>query len=93
MGACSKIICDICHKKLTNKFSLNRHVKTIHEKKEDFTIHMYEMPEKLQGDASYKTSPAKVRKMKKMWNAISFADRFCEAFLQKKTSSKRKNVI
>ena len=33
----AEIICDICHKKFTNKFSLNRHVKTIHEKKEDFT--------------------------------------------------------
>ena len=32
----AEIICDICHKKFTNKFSLNRHVKTIHEKKEDF---------------------------------------------------------
>ena len=32
----AEIICDICHKKFTNKFSLNRLVKTIHEKKEDF---------------------------------------------------------
>ena len=32
----AEIICDICHKKFTNKFTLNRHVKTIHEKKEDF---------------------------------------------------------
>ena len=32
----AEIICDICHKKFTNKFSLNRHLKTIHEKKEDF---------------------------------------------------------
>ena len=32
----AEIICDICHKKFTNKFSLNRHVKTIHEKKEEF---------------------------------------------------------
>ena len=32
----AEIICDICHKKFTNKFSLNRPVKTIHEKKEDF---------------------------------------------------------
>ena len=37
MDAFAEIICDICPKQFTNKFSLNRHVKTIHEKKENFT--------------------------------------------------------
>ena len=37
----AEIICDICHKKFMKKSNLNRHVKTIHEKKEDFC--MYEM--------------------------------------------------
>ena len=37
MDAFDEIICDTCHKIFTNKFSLNRHVKTMHEKKEDFT--------------------------------------------------------
>ena len=37
LDAFSEIVCVICHKKFTNKFSLNRHVKTIHEKKEDFS--------------------------------------------------------
>ena len=32
----AEIICDICHKKFMKKSNLNRHVKTIHEKKEDF---------------------------------------------------------
>ena len=32
----AEIICDICHKKFMKKANLNRHVKTIHEKKEDF---------------------------------------------------------
>ena len=37
MDAFGKIICDICHKKFMKKSNLNRHVKTIHEKKENFT--------------------------------------------------------
>ena len=61
MDAFGEIICDICHKKITNKFSLNRYVKIMHEKIDRF--YMHEMPEKLQGDASFKTSPAKMRNM------------------------------
>ena len=37
MDAFGEIICDICHKKFMNKFSLNRRAKTIHVKKENFT--------------------------------------------------------
>ena len=37
MDAFGEVICDICHKKFMKKSNLNRHVKTIHEKKEDFT--------------------------------------------------------
>ena len=37
MDAFGKIICDICHKKFMKKSNLNRHVKTRHEKKENFT--------------------------------------------------------
>ena len=37
MDAFGEIICDICHKKFMKKSNLNRHVKTIREKIEDFT--------------------------------------------------------
>ena len=38
MDAFGEIICDICHKKFMKKSNLNRHVKTIHEKKEDLHV-------------------------------------------------------
>ena len=37
MDALSELLCDICHKKFMKKSNLNRHVKTIGEKIEDFT--------------------------------------------------------
>ena len=37
MDAFGEVICDICHKQSMKKSNLNRHVKTIHEKIEDFT--------------------------------------------------------
>ena len=42
MNAFGEIICDVCHKKFMKKSNSNRHIKTTHEKIEDFTCMKYQ---------------------------------------------------